>query len=366
MGATARGAADAPPPPPPPPSFTLTHAPVPGFDHAHPSESLTLRATTPTPSLRVLILPGNPGAAGFYAPFAARLHARLGGAADVVSLSLHGHDAGGPGGGDGASWVHPPARSTRGRVTGLDGQVAHAAAAAAALAAHGCVSGVSTTTSTPTTPTTPTRLAIVGHSIGGLIALRAAAARASPDDVVIALMPYTRFNPVPQQRFLRVVTGLRPLRGLASAAAAGLGALPARAQALLLRLATGPPRARGTPASARGLAPHARAIVLSFLKAGGTAHALGLAATEFAALDGLTPEWHLLDALGDRGAVFFAPPGDHWSPADCALAGAAAAAAAAPDATVAVLEDQRHDFPVCLDRSDAAADAVADVLLRNM
>ena len=396
-GAAGAAAATSPHGAPAPPVVALAHPSIPGF--AFPSETLTLAAvatsgtaTNTAPRLRILVLPGNPGAAAFYGPFLARLHARLGGGADVVALSLHGHEAG-VGDAPGPAWRLPPSkrrgeggdgRPTRPSlllpVTGLDGQVAHAAAAAAGLAETGSVCGRG--------DGPPAPLALVGHSIGALIALRAAAlleegggggAGGTPAPVapapaitipsVVALMPYLAFNAsAPQQRALRLATR-RPGRVVAAVAAAGLARLPGRVQRSILRGVTGgegaaaAAAAPGAPRTA-GLAPHAAGAVLAFLAAGGTRHALGLAATEFRQLGapGFAPEWGLLARLGRRGAAFYAD-GDHWCPAGCGSAGLAAAAAAAPDATVRLLPDQRHDFPVCEARSLAAADAVADALL---
>ena len=362
QGTQARGLATAAAPSIPSPQPRLAHAPVPGFPSAFPSEAISLAATAAAPGgapppLRVLVLPGNPGAAAFYTPFLARLHERLGGRADVVALSLHGHDAG-LGLEAGAGWAHPPRKRGAGvrnlaPVTGLDGQVAHAVAAAAALAATGSVCGSG--------GGGPAPVALVGHSIGALIALRAAAALDAGGErgstaAVVALMPYLAFNAAaPQQRALKLLTR-RPGRAAAAAAAAGLAAQPGRVQGAILRAATGP--------ADRGLAPHAAGAVLAFLGAGGTRHALGLAATEFKQLSApaFTPEWGLLARLGSRGAAFYAD-GDHWCPVECGVAGLGAAAAAAPDAKIRLLDNQRHDFPVCEARSASAADAVAAVLL---
>ena len=86
------------------------------------------------PRLQVLVLPGNPGFARFYAPFLAALHAALGGAAAVACCSHLGH--------------HCRAARPCGRVYGLSQQRAHAAALLRALPPGG------------------PPVALVGHSLG--------------------------------------------------------------------------------------------------------------------------------------------------------------------------------------------------------
>ena len=291
----------------------------------------------------------------------------------MAAVSLWGHGPGGDseGAGEGGNeggegnppsppaHTPPPHRpSPAPRPASLDDQVAHAAAFLRLFHAGDGPSGASSPAPPP--------LAVAGHSIGAHIGLRAVrdleeggdveqetpgpAARASarqkpvfpPVASFVALMPYMAFDPSsPQQRALRVLAKAHaPVGALAAAASR----LPAPALRGATRLAAG------------RLAPHAGAAVVQLLACGGAGQALFLAGTEFRDLAG-PADWGLLARLGRRAAVFAAPD-DHWCP-EHALA---AARAAAPAAAAALLDGQRHDFPVCLASSAAAAASVAAAL----
>lgn len=51
------------------------------------TDALGLKATSPTPSLQLLIIPGNPGLGSFYTCFIQELHALFQGTADVWAVS---------------------------------------------------------------------------------------------------------------------------------------------------------------------------------------------------------------------------------------------------------------------------------------
>lgn len=76
------------------------------------TDALGLKATSPTPSLQLLIIPGNPGLGSFYTRFIEELHALFQGTADVWAVSNLGHDA---------------ENLCEGRVWCLDTQIAHKA-----------------------------------------------------------------------------------------------------------------------------------------------------------------------------------------------------------------------------------------------
>lgn len=58
------------------------------------TDALGLKATSPTPSLQLLIIPGNPGLGSFYTCFIQELHALFQGTADVWAVSNLGVAAG--------------------------------------------------------------------------------------------------------------------------------------------------------------------------------------------------------------------------------------------------------------------------------
>ena len=338
------------PPPPLPLPARRSHVTLPSFDS--PSELVRVRGARAPPPARVLILPGNPGAAAFYGAFAERLAADLGGA-DVTVLSLRGHGG-----------LPPGVRAHGHAPLDLAAQVDHAAAALTAML-HGTELG----------PRCSSPVVVIGHSIGATVAARAVAAveaaspptaptwdsPPSPDGdsekspsgrcvaAAVALMPYARFDDgSPVQRRLR---RLAAARSVAAAAASALAALPARAQRAALTATAG-------RAWTCGRAPDA---LLEFIKCGGAAHALALAADEFRVLrTAPAPAWAPYARLHARLAVIAAPndawfPAHHW--AECR--------AAAPRAAFEEIKGVRHDF-VTDAAATAATAAAAARLVRGM
>jgi alpha-beta hydrolase superfamily lysophospholipase len=107
-----------------------------------PTEVIGVQATQ-TPAAQLLVVPGNPGYAGFYTDFMQQLHGAMGGTADVLAVSHVGHDA---------------EDISRGAVWGLGCQVQHKAALVREL----------------TSPGQPP-LVILAHSIGAYIMLQVCA-----------------------------------------------------------------------------------------------------------------------------------------------------------------------------------------------
>lgn len=104
-----------------------------------PTELIGVQATQ-TPTTQLLVVPGNPGYAGFYTDFMQQLHHSFDGAADVLAVSHVGHDA---------------EDISRGAVWGLGCQVQHKAQLVRELTAPG-----------------RPPLVILAHSIGAYIMLQ--------------------------------------------------------------------------------------------------------------------------------------------------------------------------------------------------
>ena len=287
-----------------------------------------------TPSLRLLVVPGNPGAGAFYTRFAEALAADLGCSVSVMSLLGHHPPIGG---GD----LHPPLT--------LAAQVATAAAFLKTELDAAGPGG---------------RVAVVGHSIGATIGARAVAvvdgdsdasttnASTTPSRVaaVAALMPYARFNEAaPSQLALRALTARPRVRGAAAAVASSL---PRGLTAALVRATA----ARGWSCD------RALPALLDFVRAGGPSHSFALAADEFSVLAApRETAWAAYSRLGPRLAVFAAEQ-DHWFPRphwdDVAVV--------APAASFAVVQGAKHDFVTCAHTTQRVAAAVAAEVRRRL
>ncbi|KAK9821994.1 hypothetical protein WJX81_005374 [Elliptochloris bilobata] len=278
------------------------------------------------PRLQLLLLPGNPGFAHFYAPFLCALHAALGGGAAVACASYLGHHC----------------RTSRpcGRIYGLEEQMANVAALLRALQARGAP------------------VAIVGHSLGAYLALHAtqevercgpAAAKrltgscaAEPLHVskVVALFPFMAVDRASLVQ--RVLAAAARVPWLMAALGALLGRLPARFVRWVAR------RVAGADA-------HAEAAVQRCLRGPAFRNFFALARDEFAAM--ARPDWRPLARLGPRATVLCSAH-DCWFP-DWQ---AEQVARCAPQCQVIALEGKRHDFCVSVEQSQQVAERTAALL----
>ena len=171
---------------------------------------------------RVVFVGGNPGVARYYDAAAAALADQLDG--DVAVLGLRGFFEGG---GRPLRWWRDAWRWCRGRAEGcfsVDEQAASVTALVAAEAAACAASG--------------RKLVVVGHSIGGYLALRALKASGA-DGVSVCVQPYLENNYAdPEFEALRKLLE-KPWAPLALAAVASfatfLGVLPRAARRPVLR-----------------------------------------------------------------------------------------------------------------------------------
>lgn len=324
---------------------------------------LPARAPPPPPARRpparrasaapaVLVVPGNPGAGEWYAPFCASLSTQLaslpefasasGGPPTVAALSLLGHTR------------HPGDHDATGRTFTLDEQLAAVVAAAdAAAAGDGCDGG-----SRP--------VFLVGHSIGAWLALRAMAARPGSVRAVVGLTPYLTNNVDSRtQRVLaaaaRSVALRRAVCGAARVALGGAARLPPRRRASLLRSLLRASGAHGCDAAA--------AVTLDWLRPASVANSVALGCEELGRL-GAVPDWGALlllmpppagaPAAGGppRASLLFGEPGDMWAPP----AHAAAAAAVLGGGAVRTDPLLPHLFPVTEAGSARAARHAAAML----
>ena len=290
-----------------------------------------------TPSLRVICLPGNPGAGAFYTRFAEALAADLGCSVSVMSLLGHHPPVG-------DSKLHPPLT--------LAAQVATAAAFLQTELDAAGPGG---------------RIAVIGHSIGATIGARAVAVVNGDGDAsstpattttttpsrvaaVAALMPYARFNDAaPSQIALRAFTARPRVRGAAAAVASSL---PRGLTSALVRATA----ARGWSCD------RALPALLDFVRADGPSHSFALAADEFSVLAApREAAWAAYSRLGPRLAVFAAEQ-DHWFDR-CHWDDVAAVA---PAASFAVVQGAKHDFVTCAQTTQRVAAAVAAEVRRRL
>jgi len=263
-------------------------------------------AGAPARSARVLIavLPGNPGAALFYAPFVAALaaHAARAGAGASVRVVCCGH-------------ASHTALTASPRALSLSGQVAHKLAfLEAELAA--APAGL--------------RVVLVGHSVGAYMALQAAGSPRLPRGCVAAAALLTPtlldIGRSPRGRALApLFTGLGVF---------GLGALAFLVRALV-------PRALLLRAAAAVVGARAAAAAAGLVHAHVAAATLVLARHEMAEIGGDLGEAALAAAraLGPRVFAFFAE-GDHWN----SEGDVARVSALLPRARVEVDSEHSHSF----------------------
>ena len=183
----------------------------------------TASDSTNTRPLSVLVIPGNPGLAGFYAEYAAALHGALGKRARVVVVGHLGHTE------------SPPLSHDTYSVYSLQDQIQHKVRFLEDASAASSQSGDATPDPTGN-PSTPPDLdpsggwVVVGHSIGAHVALRLKQKLPGTVRHVVGLFPYLQFNHQSgDQKLLKLLTSLMPLVRLVSAVASWLvRMLPAR------------------------------------------------------------------------------------------------------------------------------------------
>ncbi|KAK9825444.1 hypothetical protein WJX81_000071 [Elliptochloris bilobata] len=281
----------------------------------------------------VLLIPGNPGIAGYYIPFLRYLkRSLLPHRADVFTCSYIGHTRQGLAG-------------QQSKLYTLEQQVKHKVAL---LSSHFLRPG-------------RPPLLIFAHSIGAYIALHAVqrlelAAASSQDAAsapslppilkVVALMPFLTVDPASRrQRFLR---GLAAYPRCLGAVAGMLGLLP---RWLKRRLVAG---------YAGNLGEHAVDASVGLLDAGAAANAFYLAQHEFREL-AAPADWSLLQRLGERILVLCAHE-DMWMPLwkwDQMLK-------ACPGIQAHIEPGQTHDFCVTLGGSKAMAERAAEDLRESL
>lgn len=126
----------------------MWHAQLCVGERQFPTELYGLQAHSGRPRVQVLVVPGNPGSAGFYRMLMQQVFAAFDGAADVMAVSHVGHD---------------PDDISKGAVYGLDCQVQHKAQLCRELTAPG-----------------RPPLVILAHSIGAYIMLQVGSCALSP------------------------------------------------------------------------------------------------------------------------------------------------------------------------------------------
>lgn len=235
-----------------------------------PTELIGVQATQ-TPAAQLLVVPGNPGYAGFYAHFMHQLHGAFNGAADVLAVSHVGHDA---------------EDISRGAVWGLGCQVQHKAQLVREL----------------TSPGRPP-LVILAHSIGAYIMLQAVQQLKSEGHSmqqvakVFLLMPFLTTHWASWEQ--RVLAAAARQHGRRLAAAAGW-----------VQGSPGWVQDRVVGAMLPGAEPHAEHSLRTALNERGCANNWHMAAQEFSVLDAPV-DWGLIKQLGRKAAVVY-NPADPW------------------------------------------------------
>ena len=222
-----------------------------------------------SPRLHVVVLPGNPGRAGFYVPFLESLHRAFDGAACISAVTYLGFDCQG---------LTPPDR-----VFSLEEQITHKQDYLRLVA--------SKSKGLP--------MVIIGHSIGAYMACRIH--QQEPSAHVVALMPFFTVNETCRvQRRLRSLTMMYAQLAWASRV---LALLPLFLKRFLVKLIS--PR----------LEAHAVETAVALIHPTAVRNGFFLGGSEFEGL-AAPADWASLAALGTRFTTFCAPQ-DVWMPRSC-------------------------------------------------
>ena len=247
-------------------------------------------------TLRVCVLPGNPGVAEYYADFVEALQLELGPSASVCGKSAAHQCAVNqsltP------AFCALPAVGLLGhsrvplyaRTFDLEEQVAHVVRFVDELTAE---------------EGNAAPLVLVGHSIGAWLALRALRERPDRVQCVTGLYPFLMNNSASRlQRVLAAAVKLRPLVWLVAQLTSLLAILPVRWRRALLG-----PVLRGVG----GLGDTAVDITCDWLRAASVHNTCTLGAAEFAAL-AAEPDYASLRQFAARVSLFYGGVEDIWGP----------------------------------------------------
>ena len=220
----------------------------------------------------VFVIPGNPGVPGFYERFAKGIWTQMEGRARVSVIGYVGHTASDLGVN---GWFS------------LAEQVEHVTAE--------IVNGRGSTRGTPS------KVAVVGHSIGAEIAMRAMARHPNAIRKVVGLMPFVLTNE--RSRLQRFLASLVRVKALVLIVAGLVGVLKKVFPFFLRKCAT------------KGMDPDAKRLTESWLRAGSVVNMALMGRTEF---DGLRDprrdrDRANLETYADRVHLMYCED-DHWAP----------------------------------------------------
>eukprot|EP00884_Botryococcus_braunii_P008583 jgi/Botrbrau1/17726/Bobra.0166s0147.2 len=289
-----------------------------------PTEVYEIRAQG-EPRLQVVMLPGNPGSAGFYIPFLKYIYHALDRAVDVYAVSYAGH-----------SWY---AGQLDSEVYTLEEQINHKTRF---LEQHVLLPGKAPAV-------------VLAHSIGTYIAIHAvhrtekkvesqASQSGTPPPVakVIGMFPFFSVDPTSiQQATIKQAAGWSYLMG---GIANLVGRLPERLQSTVARLLF------------REWDAHAVETSLDLLKGHVARNAFYLGHHEFKTLTA-PADWWLLQHYGKRFSLLYAS-NDHWFPP----AAFNDLLATIPDVDAHFVEDVHHAFCVSHKMSNKVADKTIEII----
>ncbi|KAL0034922.1 hypothetical protein WJX79_000653 [Trebouxia sp. C0005] len=286
------------------------------------TEVFSLKSSAGHSALQVLILPGNPGSAGYYEAYIAFLHVALQGRADIHAVSHLGHAS------------NKQARQHRKQAFSLGEQIEHKVAY---IQQH--LSGVQ---SAP--------IAIIGHSIGAYMALKVtkqvqalSASSATPQVVkVLAVFPFFQVDlSNRQQKMMHTLTRVPRVMGVVGAI---LGALLLAFQRWLVNWWGG------------GLEDYAENATVGLLNYHTIKNGFYLGHTEFRDLAGPV-DWQQLADLGEKVAVICNPHDTWFSKRSWEQMWLKL-----PQVKAYMEEAQRHDFCVSRELSASLAQKSAELL----
>lgn len=266
----------------------------------------------------VFVIPGNPGVPGFYERFAKGIWTQMEGRARVSVIGYVGHTASDLGVN---GWFS------------LDEQVQHVTAE--------IVNGRGSDTRSTSLPR---KVAVVGHSIGAEIAMRAMARHPNAIRKVVGLMPFVLTNE--RSRLQRFLASLVRVKALVLIVAGLVGVLKKVFPFFLRQLAT------------KGMDPDAKRLTESWLRAGSVVNMALMGRTEFEGLRDPRRDRDRanLETYADRVHLMYCED-DHWAPTWQAEAFKARYGAA--DVTVETASRESIKIEHAFVLSDAAADFVA-------